>query len=216
MAEEGKGIALVILGIVAIIAVVGLVLLFTRGSSEGLVTNSLAAPSASDGYNYACYKPCQEKEYSNYDEFIACIETCHYCPPEEKKSDACCHAESREKYLQCIKKGGSEQQCEDKKDSHLDSCLNCPPGEEKSERCCYAKCREKYRECIKKGGTKKQCDDDATTCKYLCRPTPTPTNTPSPAAPVKTITPTPIATTTPAPIETAAPTPTVTASPGSR
>jgi len=35
MAEEGKGIALVILGVVAIIAVVGLVLLFTRTSSTG-------------------------------------------------------------------------------------------------------------------------------------------------------------------------------------
>ena len=35
MAEEGKGIALVILGVVAIIAVVGLVLLFTRTSGTG-------------------------------------------------------------------------------------------------------------------------------------------------------------------------------------
>ncbi|MEM4242841.1 MAG: hypothetical protein QXM31_02980 [Candidatus Woesearchaeota archaeon] len=35
MAEEGKGLALVILGIVAVIAVVGLVLLFTRGGATG-------------------------------------------------------------------------------------------------------------------------------------------------------------------------------------
>ena len=35
MAEEGKGIALVILGVVAIIAVIGLVLLFSQTSSTG-------------------------------------------------------------------------------------------------------------------------------------------------------------------------------------
>jgi hypothetical protein len=35
MAEEGKGLALVILGIVAVIAVVGLVLLFTKGGTTG-------------------------------------------------------------------------------------------------------------------------------------------------------------------------------------
>jgi len=35
MADEGKGIALVILGIVAVIAVVGLVLLFTKGGATG-------------------------------------------------------------------------------------------------------------------------------------------------------------------------------------
>lgn len=33
MAEEGKGIALVILGIVAIVAVIGLVLMFTQGGA---------------------------------------------------------------------------------------------------------------------------------------------------------------------------------------
>jgi hypothetical protein len=35
MAEEGKGLAMVILGIVAVIAVVGLVLLFSKGSATG-------------------------------------------------------------------------------------------------------------------------------------------------------------------------------------
>ena len=34
MAEEGKGIGLVILGVVAIIAVIGLVLLFSRGERQ--------------------------------------------------------------------------------------------------------------------------------------------------------------------------------------
>ncbi len=36
MAEEGKGVALAILGIVAVIAVVGLVLLFTGASGQGV------------------------------------------------------------------------------------------------------------------------------------------------------------------------------------
>jgi hypothetical protein len=35
MAEEGKGLALVILGIIAVIAVVGLVLLFSKASTTG-------------------------------------------------------------------------------------------------------------------------------------------------------------------------------------
>lgn len=35
MADEGKGVALVILGIVAVIAVVALVLLFTKGGTTG-------------------------------------------------------------------------------------------------------------------------------------------------------------------------------------
>ena len=39
MADEGKGIAMVILGIVAIVAVIGLVLMFTRpGAPEGRFT----------------------------------------------------------------------------------------------------------------------------------------------------------------------------------
>ena len=36
MAEEGKGVALAILGIVAVIAVVGLVLLFTNATGKGI------------------------------------------------------------------------------------------------------------------------------------------------------------------------------------
>lgn len=40
MAEEGKGLAMVILGIVAVIAVVGLVLLFSKASTTGKYVNS--------------------------------------------------------------------------------------------------------------------------------------------------------------------------------
>lgn len=35
MAEEGKGVALVVLGIVAVLAVVGMVLLFTKAGTTG-------------------------------------------------------------------------------------------------------------------------------------------------------------------------------------
>ena len=46
MAEEGKGIALVILGVVAIIAIVGLVLLFTKTSSTGALFTTATDGSA--------------------------------------------------------------------------------------------------------------------------------------------------------------------------
>lgn len=39
MADEGKGVALAILGVVAVIAVVGLVLLFSNASATGQVSN---------------------------------------------------------------------------------------------------------------------------------------------------------------------------------
>jgi hypothetical protein len=50
MAEEGKGIALVILGIVAVIAVVGLVLLFKSATGMGLYGGELTRVPGVDLY----------------------------------------------------------------------------------------------------------------------------------------------------------------------
>ncbi len=60
MAEEGKGIALVILGVVAIIAVVGLVLLFTNTSSTGALFTR--ASGQADACPYTA--PVGESQYA--------------------------------------------------------------------------------------------------------------------------------------------------------
>jgi hypothetical protein len=50
MAEEGKGVAMAILGIVAVIAVVGLVLLFTGATGKGLYGGELTRVPGVDLY----------------------------------------------------------------------------------------------------------------------------------------------------------------------
>ncbi len=68
MAEEGKGLALAILGIVAVIAIVGLVLLFTSAKATGKVS---AAPNVGDWGRMSTsantdYTPTDNQAYSAY------------------------------------------------------------------------------------------------------------------------------------------------------
>ncbi len=68
MAEEGKGLALAILGIVAVIAIVGLVLLFTSAKATGKVT---AAPNVGDWGRMSTsantdYTPTDQQAYDEY------------------------------------------------------------------------------------------------------------------------------------------------------
>ena len=68
MADEGKGIGLVILGIVAIVAVIGLVLLFTGASSAGRLVNPEPGVTAGAKSGYAPEGPdyywTEEGEYA--------------------------------------------------------------------------------------------------------------------------------------------------------
>ena len=68
MAEEGKGLALAILGIVAVIAIVGLVLLFTSARATGKLA---AAPNVGDWGRMSSaantdYQPTDNQAYSTY------------------------------------------------------------------------------------------------------------------------------------------------------
>lgn len=68
MAEEGKGLALAILGIVAVIAIVGLVLLFTSARTTGKV---VAGPNVGDWGRMSTvantdYTPTDQQGYETY------------------------------------------------------------------------------------------------------------------------------------------------------
>ena len=78
MADEGKGIALVILGIVAIVAVIGLVLMFMR-----------PAPLAGQyGYKYPIYSGSYEGGVRNFEE--VCAATCTGSKRNDPANDPLC------------------------------------------------------------------------------------------------------------------------------
>lgn len=54
MDEEHRGVALVILGIIAVIAVIGLVLMFSNAKNTGALTTNWGV----DGSSFACTSPC--------------------------------------------------------------------------------------------------------------------------------------------------------------
>ena len=93
MAEEGKGIGLVILGVVAIIAVIGLVLLFSKGgasmtgaAASDTACQKLADAAAAFGCPGSGFPACSA--IANAQEKAGCS-ICGQCLLTEADSDAC-------------------------------------------------------------------------------------------------------------------------------